>query len=102
MIPKSHINPHDHPATGWSDAELNAPHAADGAVHVTGRAGSVCVMDCRIWVRRRYFIELTLTCTVSLTRKASPFQHCTPPNCTRENRVMINIRYAPRWLYPLQ
>lgn len=31
----------------------------------------------------------------------SRVHHCTPPNHSKQHRTMINIRYAPRWLFPL-
>ena|GEM_PF-2333859 len=70
MVPASHARPAaQDPYTSWSTEEKYAPYP--GAVHATGAAGCVCVLDCRLW-------------------------HCMPPNLTDEPRVMVNVRYAPR------
>eukprot|EP01045_Picozoa_sp_COSAG04_P009824 COSAG04_NODE_583_length_12401_cov_6.259307_1_plen_64_part_10 len=49
MIPGSHTRPNeDIPQSAWPEEARDAPHPE--AVHVTGEPGSVCIMDCRIWV----------------------------------------------------
>jgi hypothetical protein len=70
IVPGSHARPAaKDPYTAWSTEARNSPYSE--AVHATGTAGCVCVIDCRIW-------------------------HCMPPNRTDEPRVMVNVRYAPK------
>eukprot|EP01047_Picozoa_sp_COSAG01_P057059 COSAG01_NODE_6551_length_3614_cov_2.669513_2_plen_370_part_00 len=77
MIPASHRLPESAtPQNSWIDADLDRAQPERGAVHVTGPAGACCVMDCRVY-------------------------HCTPPNASDANRVMINVRYAPKSIFPL-
>ena len=72
MVPGSHARPaSEDPHQAWSTEAKYSPYHE--AVHLTGAAGSVCVLDCRLW-------------------------HCMPPNQSDETRAMVNVRYAPRWV----
>ena len=75
MVPRSHLRPSaENPYTAWTEEQKLRPYSE--AVHAVGKAGCVCVFDCRIW-------------------------HSLPPNFTDENRTMVNVRYAPKHL-PLE
>jgi hypothetical protein len=70
VLPGSHrrrTNP-----TG-ADCDIDPQQVLDGEQHVVGTAGSVLVMDSRLW-------------------------HATAPNRTDEPRVALAVRYAPWWL----
>eukprot|EP01052_Picozoa_sp_SAG31_P004365 SAG31_NODE_180_length_21118_cov_62.152671_6_plen_315_part_00 len=74
IVPGSHRHSDDFASVGFPDAELGngviAPH--HDTVHAVGPAGAVCLFDCRIW-------------------------HCAAPNRSSESRVMINVRYTPKY-----
>ena len=75
MVPRSHLRPSaENPYTAWTEEQKLRPYSE--AVHAVGKAGCVCVFDCRIW-------------------------HSLPPNFTDKNRTMVNVRYAPKHL-PLE
>ena len=71
VVPRSHrIN--NNPAAGdMSDIDCDSPYP--GEIQVTGRAGSVLLMDSRLW-------------------------HAVAPNRSDQPRVALIIRYAPWWL----
>ena len=69
IVPGSH-RASDNP-TGNNGVPPEAPHANE--LNVTGEAGSVLVMDSRLW-------------------------HSTAANASREPRVAVVVRYAPWWL----
>jgi ectoine hydroxylase-related dioxygenase (phytanoyl-CoA dioxygenase family) len=69
IVPRSHrqsTNP-----TGNNGVDKMAPHPEE--IHITGRAGTVMVMDSRVW-------------------------HATPTNNSGSARVGLAIRWAPWWL----
>jgi hypothetical protein len=70
IVPGSHRRP-----TNPTDAASGVSPSAvvDGEIQATGAAGSVLVMDSRLW-------------------------HATAPNGTGEARVALAVRYAPWWL----
>ncbi len=69
VVPGSHRSPTNPTAPGGLDATKPLP----AEMNVAGPAGSVCVMDSRLW-------------------------HATSPNRTPEPRVALAVRYAPWWL----
>jgi hypothetical protein len=69
IVPGSHRQPNN--PTGDNGVPLEAPHAEE--IHVEGKAGTVMVMDSRMW-------------------------HATPRNDSDETRVGLAIRWAPWWL----
>jgi ectoine hydroxylase-related dioxygenase (phytanoyl-CoA dioxygenase family) len=68
VLPGSHRYP-TNPTAGGSDPNAPLP----GEMHLSGPAGSVCIMDSRLW-------------------------HATSPNRSSEPRVALAVRYAPWWL----
>jgi hypothetical protein len=69
VLPGSHRSPTNPTAGGGLD-----PHQQfAGEMNATGPAGSVLVMDSRLW-------------------------HATAPNRTGESRTALAVRYAPWWL----
>jgi hypothetical protein len=69
IVPGSHRSNNNPTGNNGIDAHANVP----GEMNATGSAGSVLVMDSRLW-------------------------HATAPNHTNEPRVALAIRYAPWWL----
>ena len=68
IVPVSHARAAAESPQLWEGEGAAQPRT--DAVHVVAPAGSVCVLDCRVW-------------------------HCLPPNFTEECRVMYNVRYFP-------
>lgn len=71
VVPKSHRKPNNPAARDMTDVDCDS--AYPGETNVTGRAGSVLVMDSRLW-------------------------HAIAPNRSDRPRVALIIRYAPWWL----
>ncbi len=69
IVPGSHRCPEN--PTGSVDVDPLAPYPTE--MNATGPAGSVLVLDSRIW-------------------------HATAPNHSKEERVSVVVRYAPWWL----
>ncbi len=69
IVPGSHREPNN--PTGGNGVPMFEPHPDE--IHVEGRAGTVMVMDSRMW-------------------------HATPANDSDEIRVGLAIRWAPWWL----
>ena len=69
VVPGSHRVPNN--PTGDIDVDPLEPYPTE--INATGSAGSVLVMDSRLW-------------------------HATAPNITDEPRVSVVVRYAPWWL----
>lgn len=69
IVPGSHRETNN--PTGGNGVDPMAPHPDE--IQLTGRAGTVMVMDSRMW-------------------------HATPPNNSAETRVGLAIRWAPWWL----
>ena len=69
VVPGSHRSTNN--PTGNLDLEMHAPYPTE--THTTGPAGSVLVMDSRLW-------------------------HASAPNTTIAPRVAVVVRYAPWWL----
>ncbi len=70
IVPRSHREP-TNPTDAGCDTPADRPHTSEHAV--TGAAGSVLVMDSRLW-------------------------HATSPNTTDSDRVALAVRYGPWWL----
>ena len=69
VVPGSHRCPTNPTADGGPDPSARFPTE----INATGSAGSVLVMDSRLW-------------------------HSTAPNFTEEPRVALAVRYTPWWL----
>ena len=69
FVPGSHRWPNN--PTGESEVDPFGPYPTE--MNATGSAGSVLVLDSRIW-------------------------HATAPNRTQADRVSVVVRYAPWWL----
>ena len=74
MVAGSHARPHTESPLYWEQGAAARPRA--DACHVVAPAGSVCVLDCRLW-------------------------HCLPRNRTGSHRVMYNVRYFPAQKVPV-
>eukprot|EP01050_Picozoa_sp_SAG11_P005761 SAG11_NODE_418_length_9653_cov_2.465564_4_plen_291_part_00 len=99
------------PYHAWDDERREAPCAE--AVHAVGIAGSVCVIDCRLWLVRVGLVGPVGKSSFAAVSRAPdhtehPFsrlrcasRHCLPPNHTDDTRAMVNVRYGPKWV-PLE